>query len=585
MEASAVPRVAPAGVAALASPGLLRLLSDDRLVALIRDGNANAFEAVYDRHYRAILSFCRHMLGCTDEAEDAVQHTFFAAYNDLISSRKPIRLRAWLFTIARNRCLTILRTRRERTALELEDQATDGLAVQVQRRQDLRDLVIDINRLPEDQRAALVLAEMGALSHDEICTVIGVPKDKVKALIFQARESLLADRTARETDCQEIREQISTMRGAALRRTTIRRHLRSCQACRDYRHDLDRQRRRLALILPVAPTIALRNAVMGVTAGGVTASAGVAGGGLLGASSLLKGAAGKAVIAALIAALGTTGILVVHDIRLVTTPARPLQDHELSTSHMLEASAGQLGAGASRTAMETGAEVRGSDTWNGISVRVLTRSSIPARSGNLLTPVWPHEKLAGVIRSAPVVGGSAPVVAAPSPAASPVAVAPAPVLSSAAAASSPSLGSHSGSILGAPGGQRQGVSGAGSGSGHSDTGGQAPAGLVSPGASLSPIPVASGPQPHSRARGLGPTWPGSGGTQGASGSGAGGSSTSGSSTTQSPGQGAGGGSGGRWGAGGGSAGNTPSSGSSSTTSASSAGSTGSGHGHGRGNRN
>jgi hypothetical protein len=148
---------------------------------------------------------------------------------------------------------------------------------------------------------------MGALSHDEIATVIGVPKDKVKALIFQARESLLADRAARETDCVEIREQLATMRGAALRRTTLRRHLRGCQGCREYRHELEGQRRRLALILPVAPTIALRDAILGVTAGGVTAGAGVAGGGLLGASSLLKGAAGKAVIAALLAALGTTG--------------------------------------------------------------------------------------------------------------------------------------------------------------------------------------------------------------------------------------------------------------------------------------
>ncbi len=270
MEASAVPRVAPAGAASFASPGLLRLLSDDRLVALIRDGNANAFEALYDRHHRAILSFCRHMLGGADEAEDAVQHTFLAAYRDLISSRKPIQLRAWLFTIARNRCLTILRARRE-TALEFEEPATDGLAAQVQRRQDLRDLVLDINHLPDDQRAALVLAEMGALSHDEIGSVIGVPSGKVKALVYQARESLLASRAARDTDCDEIREQLATMRGGALRRTTLRRHLRECQGCREYRRAVESQRRRIAVILPVVPTIALREAVLGVTAGGAVA--------------------------------------------------------------------------------------------------------------------------------------------------------------------------------------------------------------------------------------------------------------------------------------------------------------------------
>jgi RNA polymerase sigma factor (sigma-70 family) len=321
MEASAVPRLAPTGVAALASPALLRLLSDDRLVALIREGNTNAFEALYDRHHRAILSFCRHMLGGADEAEDAVQHTFLAAYNDLVSSRKQIQMRAWLFTIARNRCLTILRARPARIALEFEEKATDGLAAQVQRREDLRDLVVDINHLPDDQRAALVLAEIGALSHDEIGSVIGVPKGKVKALVFQARESLLASRAAREADCDEIRAQLATMHGGALRRTTLRRHLRECQGCRDYRDEIGRQRQRIAAILPVVPTIALREAILGVTASGGAAGAGLAGGGAFGAGSVLKGLAGKALVAAVLAAVGTTGtILAVHDFRLQAAP-------------------------------------------------------------------------------------------------------------------------------------------------------------------------------------------------------------------------------------------------------------------------
>ncbi|HEY5317624.1 MAG TPA: RNA polymerase sigma factor, partial [Solirubrobacteraceae bacterium] len=395
-------------------------------MALIREGNANAFEAVYDRHYRAILSFCRHMLGCSDEAEDAVQHTFLAAYNDLVASRKPIRLRAWLFTIARNRCLSILRARRERTALEFEEQATDGLAVQVQRRQDLRDLVVDINHLPDDQRAALVLAEMGALSHDEIGTVIGVPKDKVKALIFQARESLLADRAARDADCREIREQLSTMRGAALRRTTLRRHLRECEGCREYRHDLERQRRRIAAILPVAPTIALREAVIGVTASGGVAGAGVAGSGLLGASSLLKGVAGKALIGALLAAAGTTGtILVVHDFRLHAAPT-PLQDLRGSTStSALGATTAHLAPGSPTSApgraapyVTTGAAGRaGLRSSTGIGHETAGAKALAhaltGQLSNLLSPVWPHEKLiAG--------GGAVPPRAAQSPSASPI---------------------------------------------------------------------------------------------------------------------------------------------------------------------
>ena len=323
MEASAVPRLAPVGVGGAASPRLLRLASDDRLIALIRVGNRAAFEAAYDRHHRSILSFCRHVLGSTEEAEDAVQHTFLAAYNDLLSSDKPIHLRAWLFTIARNRCYSTLRARREHPSAELVEPVTEGLATQVQRRQDLRDLVGDLGRLPDDQRAALVLAEMDALSHEQIGAALGVPCEKVKALVFQARESLVASRNARDTDCVEIRKQLATMHGGALRRASLRRHLRDCAGCRDYRKKIDLQRRALAVILPVAPTIALKEGVLGVAIG-TAAGAGAAGGGML-AGSALKGFTVKGLIAAAAAGIGTAGTIVAtQDSRLVPIlPSHP----------------------------------------------------------------------------------------------------------------------------------------------------------------------------------------------------------------------------------------------------------------------
>jgi DNA-directed RNA polymerase specialized sigma24 family protein len=87
---------------------LLAALGDDRLVEQIRRGNDVAFEVAYDRHHRGILAFCRHMLGSQEEAEDAVQQTFASAYADLRSNDRDMRLKAWLYTIARNRCLSIL---------------------------------------------------------------------------------------------------------------------------------------------------------------------------------------------------------------------------------------------------------------------------------------------------------------------------------------------------------------------------------------------------------------------------------------------------------------------------------------------
>ena len=173
----------------------LRFTRDEELVRLLRAGDERAFEAMYDRHHRGILAFCRHMVGSAEEAEDAVQHTFIAAHRDLVGSDKPIQLKAWLYTIARNRCLSVLRARKEEPPLDdVPEPSVQGLAAEVQQREDLRELLADLQRLPEDQRAALVLSELGALSHEEIGATLGVRKDKVKALVFQARESLSSSR-------------------------------------------------------------------------------------------------------------------------------------------------------------------------------------------------------------------------------------------------------------------------------------------------------------------------------------------------------------------------------------------------------
>ena len=287
-----------------------RIADDEKLVALVRAGQSDAFEAIYDRYERQILSFCRHMVGSREEAEDAVQHTFMAAYTDLRRSDKPIQPRPWLYTIARNHCMSLLRARREQAPLDDAEPSVDGLAATVQRREDLRDLLRDLGRLPDDQRAALVLAELGALSHDEIAEVVGCPKEKVKALVFQARSSLGARRDARETPCSEIREQLATLSGGSLRRTSLRRHLDDCPGCRAFQTEVKRQRAAMALLLPVAPTAALKSGVMSAIAVQASAAGGVGGAGL--AAGAGAGAGGVATVAGgggFAALLGQAGVV------------------------------------------------------------------------------------------------------------------------------------------------------------------------------------------------------------------------------------------------------------------------------------
>ena len=279
MEAGALTRRPP--IRLLRSKRLLALAGDDRLVEQIRRGNELAFEVAFERHGAGILRFCRHMLRSREEAEDAVQHTFAAAFRDLQrEDERRIALKAWLYTIARNRCLSVLRARREHPA-ELQELQTDGLSEQVERRAELRELLADVGELPEDQRAALLLAEAAGLSHAEVAAVLGCEVAGVKGLVFRARSGLIERRTARETSCVEIREQLATLRGGALRRNELRFHLRHCPGCSAYRDELRNQRRMLAVALPVTPTLGLKGSVLGAAGigggavGGASAGAGV----------------------------------------------------------------------------------------------------------------------------------------------------------------------------------------------------------------------------------------------------------------------------------------------------------------------
>jgi RNA polymerase sigma factor (sigma-70 family) len=283
----------------------VRRVGDERLVARVRAGDDEAFEAIYDRYYLGLLAFCRHMLGSRHEAEDALQHSFASAYRALRGSESDVELRPWLYTIARNRCLTALRSRRDELdidRLDLERGSFDGLPLQIQVRAELRELVDELQRLPEDQRAALVLFELGDHSHDEIAAVLGVRREKVKALVFQARSGLLRARRARDASCDEIREQLSSLLSGLPKRGIVRAHVDRCEACAAFAREVRGQRSALAAILPVVPTAGLKASVLGFALGGgggavAITGATVGGGAAAGGGVVALGTAGVATVA------------------------------------------------------------------------------------------------------------------------------------------------------------------------------------------------------------------------------------------------------------------------------------------------
>ncbi len=292
----------------------LRLAADDRLVAFVRRGDSAAFEVLYERHARGLLSFCVYMLGSRHDAEDAVQATFASAYRALRADGKPVALRPWLFTIARNDCLSIMRRRRPTVELngELALRGDPGHELEV--REEVRHMLDSMRELPERQRAALVLAELHGLSQAEIAEVLGVEASQVKAYVYQARSNLISTRRAREANCEEIREELATAKGAALLRGRLRRHVRSCADCRVYADGIARQRHQLNALLPLMPALVLKYRAVeealgiggadpatyanGATVGGAVASGAIeiAGGGVK--ALAVKVAAGAAVLGA-----------------------------------------------------------------------------------------------------------------------------------------------------------------------------------------------------------------------------------------------------------------------------------------------
>jgi RNA polymerase sigma factor (sigma-70 family) len=335
-------------------------LDDERLAALVRSGDEAAFAVLYDRHHASLLAFCRHMLGNREDGEDALQQAFVRAHRALRAGRPPDAVRPWLFAIARNRCRTMLAARRDAgIPVDEVELGFDGLADDVRRRADLRELVADLGRLPDEQREALVLFELGDLSHAEIAATIGCPTGKVKALVFQARTALIAERDARGTPCEEIRDQLEVARGGVLRRGSLRRHVRQCEPCRAYRGAVARQRAGLACLLPVAPTAGLKATVLAGTGGAGTAVAAVGeavslGGAATGAGAMattggiaVKGLVAKAAITIAVGA-GVSGAVTAVDQGSGGIPATTRAAQPATPTSSVERRSGSPGSGQAR---------------------------------------------------------------------------------------------------------------------------------------------------------------------------------------------------------------------------------------------
>src|SRR4051812_21569588 len=264
---------------------LLRLKTDEQLIALTRRGQHTAFEVLVQRYQSRLLAFCRHMLGSTEDAEDVLQEVFAASFNAMIADERAINARPWLYRIARNRCLNHLRRPTSAGQDSMDVFETDGGATTadtVHKREEFRQIVADVQDLPETQRTALLLREIDALSYDDIATAMDTTVPSVKSLLVRARVSLAEAAEARLLTCDEVRLELGQVaEGLAKTTAPVRRHLKHCDRCHIFRGELRKANRALAAVYPLGPLVVFKKfltAKIGLGASTASGGSGAAGG-------------------------------------------------------------------------------------------------------------------------------------------------------------------------------------------------------------------------------------------------------------------------------------------------------------------
>lgn len=366
------------------------IFGDARLARLPGYGDQRAFATIYRRHHQELYRYCRAILRDPDEAQDALQNTMVKALRSLPGQDREVALKPWLFRVAHNECVDLLRARKRTSELDPELADHHSEVEQVFATHDrLRELVRDLDQLPQRQRATLVMRELSGLSFAQIGLTFGVGPAAAKQSVYEARIALQEMSEGRQMECDRVRSAISEHDGRVLRGRRIRAHLRECEGCRGFAEAIEARRADLTALAPplaVPAALATLHAALGAgasttsaasVAGGAAAAGGLGGG--IGAG-VGVGAAAKAAVAVIATATvvgGAAQLTGAIDIGGSDGPARPSVQSQPPAS-----SSGSNGetAPAAIVPPPTGADVRHSGarsrrSANGTSPR-------PGRSGD-----------------------------------------------------------------------------------------------------------------------------------------------------------------------------------------------------------
>jgi RNA polymerase sigma-70 factor, ECF subfamily len=179
---------------------------DIQLMLCFRDGDQNAFRALFDKYKKPVINYCYRYCGHPAVAEELAQETFLRVYKASARYRPKARFSTWLFKIATNVCLNEIRKPVYRARIESMDQAShedrDLLReMAMEPEQSMPDALLEarqdqilirraMGRLPEAQRAAMLLRATEGFSYQEIGRQLNRSENHVKTLIHRGRQRL-----------------------------------------------------------------------------------------------------------------------------------------------------------------------------------------------------------------------------------------------------------------------------------------------------------------------------------------------------------------------------------------------------------
>lgn len=164
---------------------------DHRLMKRVAEGDAGAFRTLVERHTPSLMAHATRMLRNQSEAEDVVQEAYVRLWKQAPSYRPEAKVRTFLHGIAQNLCIDRLRARRPHDASALDDLSDgDRPSLSLDEKERSARVRLEVESLPERQRAALSLVHFEELSNIEAAELLGVSVEALESLLARARRTL-----------------------------------------------------------------------------------------------------------------------------------------------------------------------------------------------------------------------------------------------------------------------------------------------------------------------------------------------------------------------------------------------------------